>query len=90
MPQAKKQAAKKRAATKRTPTTEGAPPGPVEDNDSEETESTEATSVTDFDQQEHDERVKHNERTGGGKVVPGEVQRQRDEHNRRVGDASRA
>ena len=39
--------------------------------------------------QEHKARMHHNERTGGGKLEEGEVQRQRDEHNERVGDASR-
>lgn len=32
---------------------------------------------------------RHNERTGGGPVKPDAVQAQLDEHNRRVGDASR-
>jgi hypothetical protein len=35
-------------------------------------------------EQEHEMRVAHNERTGGGDVQKDELQAQRDEHNRRT------
>jgi hypothetical protein len=38
--------------------------------------------------QEHEERVKHNELTGGGDVHKDELQAQRDEHNRRTAGIS--
>lgn len=49
----------------------------------------EQTKPEDFARQEHELRVEHNARTGGGDVHEGELQAQREEHNERTGDASR-
>jgi len=52
-------------------------------------EETEQPTVADV-LKEREETVRfHNERTGGGDVHEGELQNQLDEHNERVGDASR-
>jgi primosomal protein N'' len=49
----------------------------------------EQTKPEDLARQEYEQRVLHNERTGGGKVQQDELQAQRVEHNERTGDASR-
>ena len=93
----RKPAARRRATQKTQVQTDrqrsGSDDGQDEKNEqSESIEGTEEAKVPtqeEFKRQEHEARVAHNERTGGGSVQEGELQAQREEHNRRTGDVSR-
>jgi hypothetical protein len=60
-------------------------PGPIPGKFSQESPAeVRLPSPEELAAQEHEERVTHNERTGGGDVHKDELQAQRDEHNRRT------
>lgn len=77
------EAAKKAAATRKA--------NQEADQSGDEPKNVEETRLAtpeELEQQEHDLRVEHNARTGGGEIHEGELQAQRDEHNRRTSGAT--
>ena len=92
---AKRKPAARRRATQKTQVQTDRQRSGSDDGQDEKAESIEGTEETrlptpeELKRQEHEARVAHNERTGGGPVDEGELQAQREEHNQRTGDVSR-
>lgn len=86
---AKKRSTAKKAAKKNAESTEqepeGTAPGKARYSGESAPEPVVRYSAEELAEQEHDARVKHNERTGGGPVHEGELEAQREEALARTG-----